>query len=339
MSPKKATSREISRILKNEDRFIVVTHVNPDGDAVGSLLGATLALKELGKLVAPVIRNGVPDLYTFMPGMDLVVADVRDAGFDPAWIVSVDAAEKKRISADISFLDDRARLINIDHHNTNPLFGDLNLVEEDATSTAEIVHTVLKDAGYTLSKDAGMCLYAGLITDTGGFRFSGVNSRTLAIGAEMLASGFDSYEVARPLFEEHPLRRLYLERLMLERMEIHLGGRLIVSELFESDFVELGAEKSDTENLVDRLREVKGVESAALLTEISAEHIRVSFRSKGRVDVAKIANQLGGGGHRAAAGAKSSDRSPVLKRKIISAFEDALRHAPRVNPTESGAGV
>jgi phosphoesterase RecJ-like protein len=317
-------NHKISRILQSEDNFVIVTHVNPDGDAVGSLLGAYLALSEMGKQVWPLGAERFPDMYNFLPGAkDLVTAPETITG-TPEWIIVVDVAAEDRISGDIKRFRESARLINIDHHPTNPGFGDLNFVEPTATSTAELVHRLLQGADYKLSPNVGKCLYTGLITDTGCFRFSGVKSSTLQIAAEMLGPGLDSYEVTRPLYEEYSLGRLFLERLMLERVEILLGGRLVLSTLYHADYESLGVALSEGENLVNRLRESRGVEAGVLMTQTNNHVTRVSFRSKDSLDVAVIAKSLGGGGHRHAAGLKSTIPLSELKQRIVRAIEEAL---------------
>jgi phosphoesterase RecJ-like protein len=315
---------EISKILLTEDKFLIVTHINPDGDAVGSLLGTYLALSEMGKQAWAFSGDNLPELYSFLPGLSSVITAPERITEAPAWIIVVDVAAEHRISGDIAGFRKRAKLLNIDHHPTNPGFGDLNYVEPTATSTAELVHKLLRDAGYKSSSDVGKCLYTGLITDTGCFRFSGVNSGTMQIASEMLGSGFDSYEVTRYLFEENSLGRLFLERLMLERIEILLGGRLMVSTLYHGDFERLGIPLSEGENLVNRLRESRGVEAGVLMTQTAGDVTRVSLRSKDRLDVSAIAKSLGGGGHRHAAGLRSTLPFPELKEKIISAVEKAL---------------
>jgi bifunctional oligoribonuclease and PAP phosphatase NrnA len=317
-------TREISDILRNDDRFLVVTHVNPDGDAVGSLLGMHLALHEMGKKSWPMAGEALPGLYDFLPGREDLILDPAGVPDAPDWIISLDAAEESRISGDISRFRDSATLINVDHHPTNPGFGDINLVDPGATSTAELVFTLLGNAGYRLSLPVAKCLYSGLVTDTGCFRFAGVDGKTLALGARLLEVGLDSYEITRYLFEEFPVARLHLERLILERLEIMLEGRLILSNLYAEDFDRLGADFNDSEHLVNRLREVRGVEVAALMTTMSDKLIRVSLRSKGRVDVASIAASLGGGGHRRAAGIKSPLSMPELRARFVQAVREAL---------------
>ncbi len=319
--------QQVARTLRNEDHFLIATHVNPDGDAIGSQLGLFFALSEMGKNVVPLRGGAIPDTLEFLPGTDRVVSNWPDGHPKPKWIVSVDTAEEQRIWGDIQSVRDGAQLINIDHHETNPGFGDLNVIIPDATSTAEVVYQILKEAGYSLSVDAGKCLYTGLYSDTGGFRYSGVNSATLRIGAELLAAGFESHEVTGPLLEEQPLNRVKLEQIMLQRMEILLDGRLIISTLSQEDFDLLNAKHSDTENLVDKLRSIRGVQAAVLMTRVSPELTRVSFRSKGDINVAAIAKSLGGGGHPHAAGLKSSLQPSALQVTIKNAIQAAMEDA------------
>jgi phosphoesterase RecJ-like protein len=322
---------EIARILRTEDRFLVVTHINPDGDALGSLLGTALALAEMGKRSCPLSADRIPDMYDFLPGRDRVVSDANLVPFKPDWLLALDTATEQRISGDLSlFRTGGARLINLDHHVSNPHYGDLNLVRPQATSTAEIVLEILKQAGYTLSQDVAKCLYTGLITDTGCFRFSGVDSRTLEVGAELLATGFDSYAVTLHLFEENSFARVQLERLILDRLEVLLDGQLALSMLYAEDFGRVGADRSEMENLVDKLREIRGVEVGVLITESANGPNRVSFRSKGRVDVSALASPLGGGGHRSAAGLRIELPLDQIKEKITKAVSKAL--AESANP-------
>ena len=321
---------EIAKILCGEDNFLVVTHINPDGDAIGCLLGAFLALSEMGKKSWALCADEIPEMYDFLPGRPLIIKDPGLVRPSPNWIVSVDSAEEHRISGDISSFRENAPLINIDHHPTNPGFGRLNLIDPDAKSSAEVLHRVLKRTGYSPSPEVGKCLYTGLITDTGGFRFQGVNEQTLLVGAELLSTGFDSYEVTRHLYEEESLSRRYLECLMLERMEVLLDGKLIVSTLYAEDFDRLGADRSYTENLVNRLREVRGVEAVVLITELSSGLTPVSFRSKEQLDVAALAKSLGGGGHHNAAGLRTPLPPDAIKKRIVEEIAHALM--PASNP-------
>ncbi len=315
---------DIPDILRRENGFLIVTHVNPDGDALGSMLGMHLALREMGKRSWPLLRDSFPERYGFLPGRSRIVTSVDSLDGQPNWIVSLDVASQERISADVDAIRPGAKLINVDHHPTNNGFGDINLIDPASTSTAELVFKILKSAGYAPSPEVGKCLYTGLITDTGCFRFSGVNSNTLHLAAQILESGFDSYDVTRHIYEEFPLRRLQLERLLLDRIQVLLEGRLVMSTFYEEDFKQLGAPMSESEDLVNRLREISGVEVGVLLTQISEEVCRASLRSKGRLDVAHIAAKLGGGGHKNAAGVRSTIPLQDLRDQIIRSVADAL---------------
>ena len=308
--------QKIAQILKTENSFIVVTHISPDGDAIGSLLATYLALSNMGKNALPLLKDKIPHLYDFLPSQDKVIATLDELSFTPKWIIALDCAEEKRICGDIAKVRKHAGLINIDHHPTNPHYGDLNLVNSSATSTSEIVYQILKATGHPISVNVAKCLYTGLVTDTGGFRFAGVNSNTFQIAAELLDTGFDSYEVCKSLFEEYPLGRLQLEKLMLERLEQLLDGRLVISTLYSTDFEKLGLDRSDAEDLVNMLKQVRGTEVGVLITEMENGVTRVSLRSKNQIDVSAIAQTLGGGGHRRAAGIRTQLSPQEVKSHI-----------------------
>lgn len=333
MNPISETINRIAELVKTDDRFLVVTHVNPDGDAVGSLLGMSTALRELGKECWALAAEPVPEAYRFLSGWRDVLTGSSDLNGSPRWIISLDVAAEDRIAGDVGRFRANTPLVNIDHHGTNPHFGAINLVDPTATSTAELVHTILKGTGLSMPAAVGECLYTGLVTDTGCFRFEGVNSRTFRMAAEMIETGFDPSRVTQALFEELPLRRLHLERLMLDRCEILLDGRLVMSKLSEADFDALGAAMSDTENMVNRLREHQGVVAGVLFTEMSDGLVRVSMRSKAPLDVATIAGTLGGGGHVRAAGIKSRLPLLELRERLVTSIARALGAGARKSST------
>jgi phosphoesterase RecJ-like protein len=324
---KNQTWNEIAGILAKKDRFLIVSHVNPDGDAIGALLGLALALEEMGKDVWAHLPDSRPALYSFLPAARNLVGSEYEAPQDRDWIISLDAADESRIACSIDIFRDKARLLNIDHHPTNPMFGDMNLVVPEANSTAEMVFKLLEIAGHDLSRQVGICLYTGLVTDTGCFRYSGVNGETFRIAARLLDTGIDSYEVCQRIYEEFPPYRLQLEKKILERMEISLDGRLCVSVLYQKDFDIYGGGPSDIEGVVNKLRGISGVEVGALITEIDGNGAKASLRSKGLVDVALVAASLGGGGHSRASGLKSRLGPDKLKSLIMKAVEEAMNPA------------
>jgi phosphoesterase RecJ-like protein len=308
---------QVAEIINKHDNFLVVTHINPDGDAIGSLLGMYSALKEMGKTAVPIIGTKFPELFEFLPGKNDVLIGLDSLNSNPSYIISLDVAAENRICPQVDSLRNSSRLLNIDHHPTNPGYGDINYVQRHANSTTQLVYEILDKAGHPLSLDVGKCLYTGLITDTGCFKFAGVTSKTFELAAKLLEPGVDNYEITRHLFEEFAVTRLALERLMLERLEILLDGKVILSHLDLEDFEEIGADMSEGENLVNRLRETRGVEVGGLITQLSDNLCKASLRSKGLIDVSAIASELGGGGHRRAAGVKVSMSPQQLRISLL----------------------
>ena len=317
---------QIAATLSEQDGFVVVTHVNPDGDAIGSLLGMYLSLKEMGKTAVAALGADFPQSFAFLPGSMEVMVGLGPIGFDPSCVIAIDVAAHDRIVPSITDVGTAPCLINIDHHPTNPGYGDINFIRPHANSSTQLVYELLCKMRYNLSVDVAKCLYTGLVTDTGCFKFSGVTSQTFQLAAKLLAPGVDSYDITKSLFEELPLSRLTLERLMLERLEFLLDGKLALSYLNIEDYKKIGAALNEGESIVNRLRETRGVEVGGLITALADNSCKVSLRSKGRLDVSSIASQLGGGGHRRAAGINSSMGCQSLRVKLIELVEKSLEN-------------
>lgn len=315
---------DICRAIQESDRILIVTHINPDGDAIGSSLGFHLSLREMGKISFLALETKPPEMFSFLSGIEEAILNPNIEDLNPGLVLALDAADQKRLVPGIEPIRSKVRVINIDHHPTNPRYGDINLVREDANSTSSLVFQILKEMGHRPSYAASRALFTGLVTDTGCFRFEGVNSSTFRLAAEMCESGIDSYQITQFLFEEHPVERLSLERLVLNRLKFFLDGKVALSELYISDFTELGASLADGENLVNKLRETRGVEVGVLMTRVSEDLTRVSLRSKGNLDVSAIAAEFGGGGHRRAAGIKSALDLLTLRQELLDAIEKCL---------------
>ena len=315
---------QICSSIHKSDRILIVTHMNPDGDAIGSSLGFHLSLKEMGKTSFLALETEPPQMFSFLSGIEEAILSPNLDQINPGLVLALDAADQKRLVPGIESIRFKAPVINIDHHPTNPFYGDINLVRSDANSTSSLVFQILKEMGHRPSYNASRALFTGLVTDTGCFRFEGVNSSTFRLAAEMCESGIDSYQITQFLFEEHPVERLSLERLVLNRLQFFLEGKVALSELYLSDFDELGASLADGENLVNKLRETRGVEVGVLMTKIAEDFTRVSLRSKGHLDVSEIAAEFGGGGHRRAAGIKSTLDFFTLRQELLGAIEKRL---------------
>jgi phosphoesterase RecJ-like protein len=298
--------------LRENDRFLVVTHENADGDALGSMLAATLGLRELGKDVVMHLAGEapLPGEFGFLP-----LAELRrdlPADLEERVLFALDCANERRLGPDPSALERAKLVLDVDHHHDNSRFGSVNLIVADASSTAEIVRDLLAELDVALTPPIAEALYVGLVTDTGRFQYSNTTPKALRLAAELVEAGADLHGIFREVYETVQFAKLKLRARALDRAQLYEGGRVLVSYLLRTDFAEVGAEEPYSEGIIDDLRQVEGAELVALVREPptqSGPTHKVSLRSsKDEVDVSAIARQMGGGGHRQAAGF-SSDRS------------------------------
>jgi phosphoesterase RecJ-like protein len=294
--------------LRGAEKFVVVTHENPDGDALGSLIAMQEVLSALGKNSAMFIDAAefpLPHEYQFFPLAGLVESPPED--LDERTIVFLDCGNLERNPAE-AFQRPGAHILNIDHHHDNTRFGTVNHVVPEASCTAEIVWDLMHGLGVKPTVGAAEALYVGLITDTGRFMYQNTTARAHLMAAELIEAGVDVHEIYRRVYEGVPYGKLALLARGLANVERYDDGRLTVTGLSRSDFVQTGAEESYTEGVVDHLRAVEGTAVAALVRDrmgdTDGERVRkVSLRSSDeRVDVSRIARLQGGGGHRQAAG-------------------------------------
>jgi phosphoesterase RecJ-like protein len=297
--------KAIADALRRHDRFLLVTHENPDGDALGSLLASTLALRQLGK--DPVMylagQTPLPGEYAFMPLQELVRKPPADA--DERVLLAVDCAKEDRIG-DEAVLTGAPLVLNIDHHHDNTRFGDLNLIVADASSTGEVLRDVFAELGVELTPELAEPLYIALVTDTGRFQYANTTPKALRLAAELVDAGADIHAVFQQVYESVEFAKLKLLARALARAEVLEGGRIVVSHLVRTDFAEVGASEPYSEGIIDYLRAVEGAELAVLIREQlneGAHAYKGSLRSSiDELDVSAIARRFGGGGHRQAAG-------------------------------------
>jgi phosphoesterase RecJ-like protein len=302
----------VAGAIRTHDRFIVATHENPDGDALGSLLATTIALRSLGKDVTMFLSGDapLPAEYAFL---DLDGLQRRlPADVEQRVLLAVDCASERRIGPDAAPVERAALVVNIDHHHDNSRFGRVNLIVDSASSTAEIVRDILRELDVPLTPELAGALYVGLVTDTGRFQYTNTTPKALRLAAELVEAGADVHGIFRLVYETVQFAKLKLLARALDRARLFEGGRLVVSYLLKDDFAEVGAEEPYSEGIIDYLRSVEGSEMVALIREPPRDdgpERRISLRSShDEVDVSAIARKLGGGGHRQAAGF-SSDRT------------------------------
>jgi phosphoesterase RecJ-like protein len=320
----KTDLQAVAETLRAHDRFLVVTHENPDGDALGSLLATTLALRQLGKDVQMFLSGSAPlaSEYGFMQ-LDGVLrelpADVADRV-----LVAVDCAKVDRIGPDPAPVERTKLVVDIDHHHDNSRFGDVNLIVADASSTGEVLRDVFAELGVEITPAIAEPLYIALVTDTGRFQYTNTTPKSLRLAAELVEAGADVHAVFQQVYESVQFAKLKLLARALDRARVLEGGRIVVSHLVRSDFAEVGAVEPYSEGIIDYLRAVEGAEVAVLIREPPRDDgplRRVSLRaSVDELDVSAIARLFGGGGHRQAAGFSSEKSIDEITELIRQGF-------------------
>ena len=322
--PKMSDLQAIAAALRENDKFLVVTHENPDGDALGSLLATTLALRQLGKDVDMLLMGDapLPREYHFMELDGLLRAPPADAG--ERVLVAVDCAKADRIGPDEGPIEQARLVLDIDHHHDNTRFGDVNLIAPRASSTGEVLRDVFGELGVELTPEIAEPLYVALVTDTGRFQYSNTTPKALRLAAELVEAGADVHAVFQQVYESVEFAKLKLLARALDRARILEGGRIVVSYLVRTDFAEVGAAEPYSEGIIDYLRAVEGAELAALIREPprdSGPTRRVSLRaSVDELDVSAIARLFEGGGHRQAAGFSSEKPVEEITELIRQGF-------------------
>ena len=305
-------TNEVDRIaeaIRSHDRFLVSTHENPDGDALGSLLATTLFLRELGKDVVMFLAGPIPlpKEYDFMELEDLRREPPTD--LDQRVLLAVDCANERRLGPDPSVLKRPVLVIDIDHHHDNTRFGDLNLIVPEASSTGEILRDIIAALGVELTSEIAEALYIAVVTDTGRFQYANTTAKALRLAAELVEAGANVHRVFQGVYETVAFAKLKLVARALGNAEVYEGGRVVVSHLERGDFESVGAEEPYAEGIIDYLRGVEGAEIAALIREPPTQNgpsRRVSLRTTAEdIDVSVIARKSGGGGHKQAAGFSS----------------------------------
>jgi phosphoesterase RecJ-like protein len=299
----------IADAVREHDRFLVVTHENPDGDALGSLLATTLALRRLGKDAEMVLMGEapLPSEYHFLALDGLLRQPPGD--MDERVLVAVDCAKADRIGPDLTPIERAPLVLDIDHHHDNTRFGDVNLIVADASSTAEVLRDVFTELGVELTPEIAEALYIALVTDTGRFQYANTTPKALRLAAELVEAGADVHRVFQGVYENVQFAKLKLLARALERAQVYEGGALVVSFLLRNDFTEVGAAEPYSEGIIDYLRAVEGAIVSVLIREpprSDGPTRRVSLRSStDEIDVSAIARKSSGGGHRQAAGFSS----------------------------------
>jgi bifunctional oligoribonuclease and PAP phosphatase NrnA len=303
--------QEVLQQIEKRDRFVLTSHARPDGDAIGSALACCQVLRAMGKRADVVLHDGVPRIYRALPFADQVLQAVRVPGnYEAAIILECDSIHRTRLEG----LENRF-LISIDHHVSGRPFADVNWIDPHAVATGEMVFRLAREAGTPLSPEIATCLYTALMTDTGSFMFRGTNEHTFALARELVLAGADPSHCARSIYFAHSVAKMRLlgEALRNLNTEGHIGWTWVTQE--QMDRCE--AKEEDCEGLVNYVLSIGEVEVAAFLRELPDSRFRVSLRSKGQLDVARVAERFGGGGHECASGCSIDGPLPQALAQIL----------------------
>jgi phosphoesterase RecJ-like protein len=314
----------ILQSIKAAGRLLVASHKDPDGDAVGSLLAMGLALLRLGKQATLYNPSPIPAVYQFLPCVGRIQRGL-DAPEDYDAAVILDCGDLPRVGEGWPLVSRVPVIINIDHHVSNTGFGTLQLIDGNACATAELVARLIRALEVPLDREMATCIYTGILTDTGSFRFSNTNSAAFAISREMMELGVDPFSVAQHVFGSYSLGRIKLLNLALNSIEISGNGRLSLMTVTRRMLAETQTQQEDVDGLINYARRIEDVRVAALIQEQTnglatpdgRARFHVSLRSDGTVDVAALAGAFGGGGHHSAAGFQIETTLPDIKSSLM----------------------
>ncbi|PYJ26068.1 MAG: DHH family phosphoesterase [Verrucomicrobia bacterium] len=321
-----STFEEIGRALREHQHFAILSHVRPDGDALGSQLALALSLQQLGKNVRVWNEEGMLEKYSFLPRAELLTKPPAIAD-DVDVAIALDTAIQNRLGTAFAAVGSAKIWINIDHHRSNPSYGDLVIIDPSAPATGEIIFRLIKSQGLPFNHDIAENLYAAISTDTGSFQYPKTSALTFEIAAELVrAGGLDVGRLSQQLYESHPRRRLELLRELLRTMRFSECDRVASFSLSSKTAAELAALPEDNEGLIDHLRAIRGVIVAVFFEELADGKVRLSMRSKDEaIDVCAICQKFGGGGHTLAAGARIRGSLAEVEEKVLEEIRAVLK--------------
>ncbi|PYJ36363.1 MAG: DHH family phosphoesterase [Verrucomicrobia bacterium] len=325
MSAARSKLDQIGRVLRENERFAVLSHVRPDGDALGSQLALALSLQQLGKKVRVWNEDGMLEKYSFLPRGDLLTKPPHTAE-DVDAAIALDTAIQNRLGTAFTAVRSAKIWINIDHHLSNPGYGDLVHVDPTAPATGQIIFDLIKSQDFPFDREIAENLYAAISTDTGSFQYPKTSARTFEVAAELVCTGIDVGQLSQQLYENYPRRRVELLRELLRTMRFERDGRVASFSLSLQTAAELQVLPEDNEGLIDHLRAIRGVIVAVFFEELADGKVRVSMRSKSdAVDVCAICQKFGGGGHTLAAGARVRGTLAEVERNVLEEICDVVK--------------
>ena len=325
MSAVRSKFDEIGRVLREHDRFAILSHVRPDGDALGCQIALALSLQQLGKEVRVWNEDGMLEKYSFLPRAELLNKPPA-APEDVDVAIALDTAIQNRLGTAFAAVQSAKMWINIDHHLSNPGYGDLVYVDPNAPATGQIIFDLIENQGFPFNREIAENLFAAISTDTGSFQYPKTSARTFEIAAQLVCTGIDVGRLNQQLYENYPRRRIELLRELLGTMRFASGDRVASFSLSLKTAAALQVLPEDNEGLIDHLREIRGVIVAVFFEELSDGKVRVSMRSKtDAIDVCVICQKFGGGGHTLAAGARVRGTLAEVEQRVLEEICDVVK--------------
>lgn len=311
--------RKIKNIIDKGERFLITTHIDPDGDALGSCFSLYWVLESLNKIPFVYTRDHIPYMYEFLPRPPrLSHTELSDGTYDAIFVL--DCGNLFRVGKGHEHLKHMGPLVNIDHHTTNETFGIVNIINQESSSTAEILYRLYRSMKVPFHFNIAVNLYTAIFTDTGSFRYSNANSESFLICEKMTHYGVSPSHVAGMVHENHPKERFILLGEVLATLETLKQDTVAMALVTQEMFRKTNTSKEYTEGFVEYIKEIRGVDVAILIREIADNHYKISMRSKGNTDVAKVCNHFGGGGHKNAAGCTIEGTVFHVKVRLKEAF-------------------
>lgn len=307
--------------IKKAESIVILTHENPDGDAVGSSIAMYLGLKEIGK-TPDIIIPEFPRAFENLPGIENIKKESDIENYDLA--IALDTASIKMLNGYSKYFEDAKTKIVIDHHSSNTMFGDYNYVDQDSPACAQLLLVLFNYFNIEVSKEIGTAILAGIITDTGGFRYDGVTAETFELVAALCKKGVKVSKVYQKVFASTSKSKFFLHRIALDRLEILENEKIAFTYITKNDENSVGAENGDYDGIVEQGRDIEGVEISIFLRE-TEKGIKASLRSKDYVNVSELCRIFGGGGHIRAAGCTIPGTIEQVKTQILNQARAMLK--------------
>ncbi len=315
---------QVVELIESKRRFAITSHIRPDGDALGSSIGLYWLLRALGKEPEVIMRDPVPHSYQKLPGVDDVrVTPAIDRSYDAVFVIECSDITRPGL-VDL----DKQLVVNIDHHSTTALFGNINWIDSTASAVGEMIYNLCKAIGVRPTREIAECVYTALITDTGSFHYSNTSERTFKVASELVRAGVKPAKISQSVFGSYPWGKIELMSMVLATARRDATGRVACLRQTLDMLTHSGASDEDADGFVNYPLSCGQVEAVAFLKESAPGVYRTSLRSKGDVNVARIAEKFGGGGHRNAAGCTLRGTWDEAERAIVMLLQEAVeRHA------------